>query len=584
MEVIDQVRGAANIVEIAGQYTTLRQRGRKFVGLCPFHAEKTPSFTVDADKQLYHCFGCGVGGDVFSLVMEKESLSFPEALQQLAERYHIPLPRRGFSPQALKLEEQVQKVNESALAFFRKSLVSTPEGKKALDYLKGRGLSDTTIQEFKLGYAPNAWNALGGYFKAKGVAESLLEKAGLILPGRKSGEFYDRFRGRAIFPISSLTGKTVAFGGRSLFDQDPKYLNSPDTPVYTKGHFLYGLNLTKEAIRAAGEFILVEGYTDFLALYQAGFKNVAASLGTALTPYQVSLALRFAPKVIINYDGDAAGRTAALRAIPICFEKGMEAHVLVLPGDLDPDSYLRKHGRDAYAGLLEKPTPALKFLIGAATQGKRMAVPEVKTRVLRSILAVIDGIPDSVVRSEYLRQAAEELKAEESVLRLISQPKTSSPPATAPGGLLPAEKRLLQILFDDPALRPEVLAEASKRDFRGLKIEPILRIMGDWFRKEKDVLFPELQKEIGPSLSRELSQALVEKAGPPSAEEAQDCFCALEISCQENELRRVQAEIAREDKGGDRKTVETLLSRKQEIIRRILALSGGVDERQTTTS
>jgi len=413
--------------------------------------------------------------------------------------------------------------------------------------------------------------------------ESLTEKAGLILPGRKPGEYYDRFRGRAIFPIFGLTGKTVGFGGRSLFNQDPKYLNSPDTPVYTKGHLLYGLNLTKEAIRAAGEFILVEGYTDFLALYQAGFKNVAASLGTALTPTQVSLAFRFAPKVVINYDGDSAGRAAALRAIPICFEKGMEAHVLVLPDDLDPDGFIRKHGREAYAELLGNPVPALKFLIGASTQGKRMAVPEVKTRVLRSILAVIDGIPDSVVRSEYLRQAAEDLKVDEAVLRQISQQKSSSPPPAVSGGLLPAEKRLLQILFDDPALRPEVLTEASERDFRGLKIEPILRIMGDWFRKEKDFLFPELQKEIGPSLSRELSQALVEKAGPPSAEEARDCFCALEISCKENELRRVQAEIAREEKGGDRKAVESLLSRKQELILRIMALSGGADERRTTT-
>ncbi|MBM3293563.1 MAG: DNA primase [Candidatus Aminicenantes bacterium] len=574
METIDQVRGAANIVEIAGQYTTLRQRGRKYVGLCPFHAEKTPSFTVDAEKQLYHCFGCGVGGDVFSLVMEKENLGFPEALRHLAERYNIPLPRRGLSPQALKLEEQVQKLNESALAFFRRSLVSTAEGKAASDYLKKRGLSEAVIEEFKLGYAPNAWNALGEYFKAKGVSEGLLEKAGLVLPGRKPGEFYDRFRGRVIFPIFSLTGKPVGFGGRTLFDQEPKYLNSPDTPVYTKGRILYGLNATKEAIRAAGEFILVEGYTDFLSLYQAGFKNVAASLGTALTPHQVGQALRFAPRVIVNYDGDPAGRTAAFRAMPVCFEKGMEAGVLILPGGLDPDGFLRKHGRDAYAGLLGKAVPALQYLIDVSVEGKRMDVPEVKTKVLRSILAVLEAIPDAVVRSEYLRRTAEELKVEESVLRGLSRPSASSPKAAVPAGFLPAEKRLLQILFEDPGLKGEILAEFPESDLQGLKSEPIWRIIIDSFRKKKDIPYPEMQKAIGPPLSRELSEALIEKAGPASAEEARDCLCALEISCREAELRRLQGEIAREERNGERGKVESLLSRKQALILRILALSG----------
>jgi DNA primase len=572
MEIIDQVRAAANIVEIAGQYTTLRQRGRKFVGLCPFHAEKTPSFTVDAEKQLFHCFGCGVGGDVFSLVMEKENLSFPEALKYLAERYHVPLPQRRLSPQALKLEEQVQKANESALAFFRKCLLSTPEGAQALDYLKKRGLSEAVIQEFKLGYAPNTWNSLTAYFKTKGVAENLLEKAGLVVPGQRPGEYYDRFRGRVIFPIFGLTGKTLGFGGRSLFNQEPKYLNSPDTPVYTKGHLLYGLNFTKEAIRTAGEFILVEGYTDFLSLFQAGIRNIAASLGTALTPNQVALALRFAPKVTLNYDGDAAGRTAACRAIPLCFEKGMEAHILVLPGDLDPDGFVREHGREAYERLLPAAVPALKFLIEASVQGKRMAVPEVKTRVLRSILAVLDNIPDSVVRSEYLRQTAEYLRVEEAVLRNLAQQKPSARPEAATAGLLPAEKRLLQMIFESPEMRSAVFSEIRPDDLKGLKSEPVFRIIGDWFKKGKDLIFHELQKEIGPSLSRDLSEALVEKAGPPSAEEARDCLSALRISSKENELRQVQAEIAREEKSGDRKKVESLLFLKQDLVRQILAL------------
>ena len=573
MEIIEQVRGAANIVELAGQYTTLRQRGRKFVGLCPFHAEKSPSFTVDADKQLYHCFGCGVGGDVFSLVMEKENLSFPEALKHLAERYNIPLPRRNLTPQALKLEEQVQNLNESALAFFRKSLQSTPEGKQALDYLKKRGLTDALIEEFKLGYAPNSWNAMMSHFKAKGVAENLLEKAGLALPGRKAGEYYDRFRGRAIFPIFSLTGKTVGFGGRSLFDQDPKYLNSPDTPVYTKGRLLYGLNFTKDHIRNAGEIILVEGYTDFLSLYQAGFKNVVASLGTALTPNQVALALRFAPKVVINYDGDAAGKLATSRAIPLLFESDIEVSVLILPENLDPDGYLKKYGPEKYRLMIEKNrTPLINFLIGHFSPKDPTNTPEEKKKIAVSVLQTTLINPDGLKGSEYLKQMCERLGIEENIVRNSLTIKFKDADRMNVGEFLPAEKRLLQIVFESPELRPAVFAEIGEGDLQGLKSEPIFRIIFDSFRKDQNLIIHEIQKEIGPSLSQQLSKAMVERGAPPSVEEALDCLCALQISCKETALRKVQVEIAREERNGDRAKVEALLGLKQDLTKQILAL------------
>ncbi|MCJ7612266.1 MAG: DNA primase, partial [Candidatus Aminicenantes bacterium] len=308
MDAVEQIRQTASLLEIVSQYTTLRKRGSKYVGLCPFHSERDPSFTVDPDKQLYHCFGCGVGGDIFALVMEKESLTFPEAVKYLADRFHIPLPRPGrAAAQAQNLEEKLFKITEDALAFFKRNLHASEEGKKALDYLHRRGLTEETLQKLKIGYAPNSWNALFSFFQAKDIAADLLLKAGLILPGQKSGGWYDRFRGRVMFPIFSLTGKVAAFGGRTIWDQEPKYLNSPETPLYSKSKILYGLNFTKEAVREKGELILVEGYTDFTGLYQAGFTNCAASLGTSLTPNQVSLARRVAPRIIVNYDGDAAG-------------------------------------------------------------------------------------------------------------------------------------------------------------------------------------------------------------------------------------------------------------------------------------
>jgi DNA primase len=571
MEIVEQVRQAANIVEIAAQYTALRARGRKHVGLCPFHSEKSPSFTVDADKQLYHCFGCGVGGDVFSLVMEKENLSFPEALKFLAERYHVPLPdQRRLSPQALKLEEQVLNLNERTLAFFQKNLQSTAEGRKAQDYLKKRALREETIRDFKIGYALNSWDSLSSFLRAQGASAELLEKAGLALPGKRKGEVYDRFRGRVIFPIFTLTGKIVGFGGRTLFDVEPKYLNSPDTPLYTKGHLLYGLDASKDAVRQAGEVILVEGYTDYLALFQAGIKNVVASLGTALTPSQLGLAARFAPRIVINYDGDAAGRTAAFRALPLCFEKGLETRVLVLPEDLDPDGYIKKYGVDAYRIAKDKAGTGIRFLLDQATRGQRLAVPEVKARVLQGLMPILENIPDAVIRSEYLRDAAETLGIDENVLRRISQPRPSAP-ADDPGGEFnPAERRLLQILFENPSLRAPLLEELGEADTKGLNSEPVFRIIRGLFRKEKDLIFQDLQREIGPALSRRLSQALLAKGRPATIEEARDCVCALKAQARECELRELQARIARQDKEGGAMSV--LLKEKQDLLRQILAL------------
>jgi DNA primase len=575
MEFAEQVRQAANIIEIASQYTTLRARGRKHVGLCPFHNEKTPSFTVDEDKQLYHCFGCGVGGDVFSLVMEKENLTFPEALRALAERYHIPIPdQRKLSPQALKLEDQLVKLNESAVAFFRRSLTSTPEGKEALAYIKKRGLPDEIVQDFRLGYAPNSWDGLTSNFKAQGTSLELLEKAGLVLPGKKPGEYYDRFRGRVIFPIANLTGKIVGFGGRTIVNAEPKYLNSPDTPLYTKGRILYGLNASKESIRQAGETILVEGYTDYLSLYQAGFRNVAASLGTALTPQQLSLAMRFAPRVILCYDGDAAGQTASYRALPLLFEKGLESRVVVLPDGLDPDSFLKKNGADAFRKHLDEAPTGIQFFLRQATAGQRMAVPEVKTRVLKGILAALDAIPDTVIRSEYLREVAETLKIEETVLRRLVQPAAREREAEADEELLPAERRLIQILVERPDLRPDLLSVCEVDEFKGLKGEPVFGIIRDRFRSEKTLIIHELQKELSPSLSRQVGRALLEKGCPVSLEEGLDCLGALRQTAKEMEVKRIQADIAEAERAGDTRRVAELLGRKQDLTRELVQEGG----------
>jgi DNA primase len=573
MEIIDQVRQAADIVDIASQYTTLRRRGRKHVGLCPFHSEKDPSFTVDSEKQLFHCFGCGVGGDVFTLVMEKENLTFPEALNHLAERYHIPLPQKTkLSPELQKLEERIYKVNEAALAFFRRSLFQKGEGEAALAYLKQRSLSDDTIEALKVGYAPNSWNALLSYFQGRGTEPALLEKAGLVLPGQKKPEYYDRFRGRIIFPIFGLTSKVVAFGGRTIAEADPKYLNSPDTPVYSKGKVLYGLNWTKEAIREAGELILVEGYTDFASLYQAGIRNVAASLGTALTIHQVALAMRFAPRLIINYDGDTAGKNAALRAVPLCFETGVQTQVFILPQNLDPDGFIRKYGRQVYLELAKKSVSGLKFLVDMALRTGRMNVPEEKSRIIKSIVAELDKIPDSIVRSEYLRQTGEYLGVDESFLRQIIEKRLAGQPKEEKAGLFPAEKRLLEILLQNPQVAGQILIQTEEKEFSGLASEAALAFMRDCVRGRRKIVLAELSKAVSPQLSRWISEAMLERLGKGTIEEAMENLTSLRKTQLESLSHSLQREIARCQRNGEKEKLAALLSQKQALTKKIMSM------------
>ncbi len=573
MEIIDQIRQAADIVDVTSLYTSLKRRGRKHVGLCPFHSEKDPSFTVDSEKQLFHCFGCGVGGDVFTLVMEKENLTFPEALNYLAERYHIPMPQKTrLSPELQKLEERVYRINEMALTFFRRNLFQTREGEAALAYLKERGLSKDTLEDLKVGYAPNSWNALLGHFQGRGTEPALLEKAGLVLPGQKRSEYYDRFRGRIIFPIFGLTGKTVAFGGRTVTEATPKYLNSPDTPVYSKGKVLYGLNWTKEAVREAGELILVEGYTDFASLYQTGIRNVAASLGTALTPHQVALAMRFAPRIIMNYDPDSAGKAAALRAVSLCFEKAVQTQVLVLPQNLDPDGFIRKFGRQSYLELAKKSASGLEFLIGMTVRTGRMNVPEEKARIIRTIVTEIDKIPDAIVRSEYLRQAGDRLGVEESLLRQIIERRTSETTREEKAFLFPAEKQLLRILLEDQTLAISLAKQVRDEDFRGLQSEAALVFVLDCARKGKRVLFSELSRAAGVQLWRQVSETLQERSDRGTIDEALDCLQTLRRRALEGRLRDLQKEIVHCERKGEKEKLARLLSQKQALTRQILAM------------
>jgi DNA primase len=576
MDIIDQVRQAANIIEIASQYTNLAQKGRRHVGLCPFHTEKSPSFFVDEEKQLFHCFGCGAGGDIFTLIMEKENLSFPEALRHLAEHYSIPIPeQKKFSPQMQSLKENIYKITEDTLAFYRKNLFNTSEGKKAQQYLEKRGITPPTIQTLKIGYALNSWDSLLSFFTKKKTSPGLLEKAGLVLRRQDKDGYYDRFRGRIIFPIfDDRSGKVVAFGGRTLINEEPKYLNSPNTPIYSKGNLLYGLNLTRDAIREKGELILVEGYTDFLALFQAGIENVSASLGTSLTPHQIDLARRrSSSRIIAAYDGDIAGRKAAYRTVSLCFEQGAEIRVLNLPSKFDPDSYIKKYGPEKFKALVEQSVSGLDFLVHSQTQGKSPGSPEEKARIARIIFNEIKKIPDSILQSEYLKRMSELLAVEEQDLRAIATRQKYVTKGSKSIHFLHAEKRLLQIIFQDGQIATSLFKDITEQDYEDLKSKPIFVLLTAFFKEGKKPSFAQMREKIDSQLFSALSEILLEKTPPATLEEAMDCLSSIRQFALSQVLRNLKSEISSLKKKGEQDKIPPILSKIMDINKHLYELS-----------
>ncbi len=351
-EKIEEVRTAVDLVEVAEDYVQLKQSGSRYMGLCPFHNEDTPSFSVDPDQNLYYCFGCQNGGDAFKFIQEIEGVGFLESVRMLADRYGVPLPEEETDPDAANEREAVLHALRFAARFFYRQLTQSDRGRPALDYLRRRGFTPQTIKQFGLGYAPDEWDALLTVAEEEQIDRETLEKAGLIIERNDGSGYYDRYRGRIIFPIFSHIGKVLAFAGRILDPDDerdqPKYINSPETEVYHKKEVLYGLHQAKQAIRKTDEVLLVEGYTDVISLSQAGVGNVVASSGTALTEQQIGTLDRYAKRAVMLYDADEAGERAALRGMERVLEAGLGAYAGELPTGNDPDEYVQEHGGDAF--------------------------------------------------------------------------------------------------------------------------------------------------------------------------------------------------------------------------------------------
>ena len=414
-ETIERIRNTADIYDVVAQYVDLKKRGRNFFGLCPFHSEKTPSFSVAPDKQIYHCFGCGAGGNVFSFIIEHEKISFIEAVQQLGQKYGIQVDYQ--SGPSNKIFSSLYKVHDLAVKLYHNTLYSE-KGKAALDYLYNRGLNDNTIKTYQIGFAPDSWDTLTNTIKSLSFNDDVYDKTGLFIKTDRG--WRDRFRSRIMFPIFHQSGKPIAFGGRIFNHDDPaKYLNSPETPLYRKSEVFYGLHKTRDSIRKFSTAVLVEGYTDFLQLVQLGIPNVVALSGTALGINHASQIRKFASKVYLAYDGDDAGINATLRAGYVLFQAGIEPLVIPMPSDKDPDDWVREAGVNAFQEAMGSSMSLLLFHLQKKDVKNLSATDRSKT--VKEILKEISLINDGIIRDDLLKSLSQELQLDEvEVFRLFN--------------------------------------------------------------------------------------------------------------------------------------------------------------------
>jgi DNA primase len=573
----ERVKQQADIVRVVGEYVRLKKSGQNFSGLCPFHAEKTPSFAVHPVKQIYHCFGCGVGGDVFKFVMEMEKCAFPEAIRIVAEKCGIPVPRqKERSPEERKENQQrttLVEMHREAQAFFVKQLEETLEGKAARAYLDDRGLDKDAVSRFGVGYAPSGGDVLLRVLKSK-YPEKLLAESGLVSRDQ-SGRFFDRFRRRITFPIANDSGKIVAFGCRALGDDMPKYLNSPETPIYSKSNVLYHLDRAKEALRRQDFAVLVEGYMDAIAVARAGISNVVASCGTSLAEPQIKLLGRFTKRVVVNYDPDTAGQAATERSLALLLEQDFEVRVLALPGKADPDKFIRENGAETYLKLLKDAPTYVDYLIGRARQ-MDLSTGEGKLRAVNFLLPYVQKMPNRILRSEWATRIAQQLRLEEPVLRAAlsraaserrSEVKTQ--PELMGRAAKPAERRLIRMLAEAEGFRHEVAQQLQNaRLYQGLETEKIFTALIAASLSGEPVQATEVATMLEERDRRLLFEILFEEASESTWEEAASCIEALQHRQAERELAEVQRTIEANPAGPE---LRGLLERKQELMRRLAA-------------
>jgi DNA primase len=585
MKPTDEIRSAVDIIKIVGDYVKLRKAGTNFIGLCPFHQEKTPSFAVHPVRQIFHCFGCGAGGDVFKFVMLIENVTFPEAIQRLSEKIGMKLPAAwgGHADDARSKERlALYNMHEVAAEFFAAQLGATMEGRAAHAYLLDRGLADVTLAQFRLGYAPSDGRALNRRLLEAGFSTELCEASGLLVPGRESGRPIDRFRRRIIFPIANESGKVVAFAGRALGDDQPKYLNSPETPIYTKSRLLYYLHRAGPAVRKLDFAILVEGYMDAIALASNGIENVVASCGTSLTESQVRLLGRYTRRVVVNYDPDSAGMAATERSLGLLLEEGFDVKVLALPAGMDPDAFIRREGLTAYRERLGRAPSYLDYLTDRAAAQHGLGTPEGKVRAVNSVLPYLVRVGNQLLRHEMGSRLAERLRLDERLLRQELQravrngdSRVQLQPGTRTLQPSPAEKELLQAFLGNPELAAEFLESVVQAgDCDGLPTEGVFKsLLADY--KQWGSLDPErFENSLRPEERRCLFEAQFLGDQPPDRFRALSSLRALKRRQMERQRANLQSAIERAERANDREAIKQLWEAKRQLMRDLAALRG----------
>ncbi len=578
-EVIAEVRSRADIVEVISEYLPLKKAGRNYSALCPFHPEKTPSFMVSSAKQVFHCFGCGKGGDIFGFVMKSETLSFPQAVKVLAKKFGVPIPQRRVSP-SLKREidrkEQLFKVNQLARAYYR-DLLFGRDGTEAREYLRKRGIAKAVIEEQQLGYAPHSWNELVNHLLSKKVPLNLAQELGLIIPKKTEG-WYDHFRGRIIFPIFDLTGNVLGFGGRALGENSPKYLNSPESALYHKGQSLYGLHVAKGFIREKGLALIVEGYLDLLTLHQFGFKHAVATLGTAMTERHIRLLKRFSNHFVTIFDSDKSGTAATIRALQLFLDEDISCKVVRLSGKHDPDSFLQGGHRDEFEEMLSQAIPIFDFFIDEVLSGSDLASADGKAGAIDEILPMVERIRNRIVRESYVKKLGEKLALKEEVIldstRSFPQRgerRREELKQVIHKKMYPkTEETILEIMLCFNHLIPEIAEDGVLEDFENQQLKMVAETLREIYFEKGVLVIPDIlayveEDELRNKISKwafldgTLEEAFLEKT-------LKDCFRKVKMGKLKRDQEALLSRIKEIEKEDRQDLLGELLAKRQHLL------------------
>ena len=567
-DIIVRVREATNIVDVIGECVALKKTGKNLVGLCPFHADTKPSFTVSEEKQIFHCFGCGQGGNVLTFLMQYNNLNFPEAVGFLATKYGIEIPKGRLSPgQKKELEERERlfKINGQAAEYFQKMLSDPSSGEKAKDYLEKRQMTPEVVDRFMLGYAPASWTGLIQHLSRKKLSVDDLQKAGLVVA--KNGKRYDRFRDRIIFPIVDIHQKVVGFGGRCLDDSLPKYLNSPDTPVYNKSRTLYGLNVAKDACRQSGRAFIVEGYFDLLALHCHGVENVVATLGTALTRQQVRIMKGYARQMVLVFDSDEAGVKAAERSLSLFMEENVDARILVLPGGKDPDSYIFAVGADAFMRAADEALNVMPFLIACAIEKHGLSL-EGKVRIVEALKGPLGSLRDSVSRSVYIKDLAERLDIDEfAILEQVrasasTEKKAGEKPRTRYGSKL--EEALVAIMLQWPEVLSPLNPEEIVEGFETVEFKKLGRLILERSAAGRATTGADLLAETDDAQTRNLMSSLLLEEIQQDRDSCHKIVEQYRAHLRKRQIKLLSRKIKEAERKNDQELLNRLLAEKQQ--------------------